>query len=102
MNLRQIAEAVLVAIAVLTVLLSSVGLLRGKNAYAKLHFLGPATFLAPICLALATLLERGFSQQGNKALFVALLLLAYSPVVTHATGRALLRRAQSGEGVGHG
>jgi multisubunit Na+/H+ antiporter MnhG subunit len=97
MSGRQVSEAILLALAVLTVWVSSVGLARSQNAYARLHFLGPVTFLSPLLIAAATLLERGFSQQGNKALLVAVLLLVYSPVVTHATARAVLRKTQAGQ-----
>ena len=97
MSAREVVEATLLAMAVLTVVVSSIGIVRSQNAYARLHFIGPVTFLTPMLIAIATLIERGFSQQGNKAMIVAVLLLVYSPVVTHATARAALRKAQAGQ-----
>jgi multicomponent Na+:H+ antiporter subunit G len=94
MSARQTIEAVLVGLAVLVTFISGIGLWRSRNVYARLHFLGPVSVLAPAFLAIAVVLERGFSQQGNKAIVVAVLLLIWGPVLTHATGKAARRRGE--------
>ncbi len=79
---------VLLLIGVLAVLLSCIGLIVARDTYDRLHYLGPATSLGPVCIALATVAYFGLGQAGIKALLVAAVLLVTGPVVTHATARA--------------
>jgi multisubunit Na+/H+ antiporter MnhG subunit len=88
-----IATDVLVVFATLVLLLSVTGLFAMRDAVDKLHYVGPATTLAPLALALAIVIEDGFtSQAGLKSLVVAIAIAATSPIVTYATLRAIQTR----------
>jgi multicomponent Na+:H+ antiporter subunit G len=80
---------ILLMIGVLATLAGVVGVLVAGNVYDRLHFIGPAGIFGPICLALAVVIDEGpLSQAGLKSMLVAVLLLALSPVLIHATARA--------------
>ncbi len=88
-----IAVDALVAFGVLVLLLSVVGLFAMRDAVDKLHYVGPATTLAPLSIALAVVIEDGLtSQAGLKSLCVAFAIVVTSPIVTYATLRAIQTR----------
>jgi len=88
---------ILLTVGVLAALAGVVGVLVAGNVYDRLHFIGPAGIFGPVCLALAVVLDEGpFSQAGLKSILVALLLLALSPVLIHATARAAYVRERGG------
>ena len=88
---------ILLTVGVLVALAGVVGVLVAGNVYDRLHFIGPAGIFGPVCLALAVVLDEGpFSQAGLKSILVALLLLALSPVLIHATARAAYVRERGG------
>lgn len=79
----------LLAVGVLAQLAAVAGVLVAADVYDRLHFTGPASIFGPTCLALAVVIDEGpLSQAGLKSILVALLLLALSPVLVHATARA--------------
>jgi multicomponent Na+:H+ antiporter subunit G len=84
---------VLLAVGVAAVLVGVLGVLVASDVYDRLHFTGPAAIFGPTCLALAVVIDEGpLSQAGLKSILVALLLLALSPVLVHATARAAFVR----------
>jgi monovalent cation/proton antiporter MnhG/PhaG subunit len=84
--------AVLLALGVLVELACCVGVFVMEDAYDKLHYLGPAAIVGPLFVAAAVVINEGFSQAGIKSLLTAFLLMLSSPVLTHATARALYIR----------
>jgi len=88
MSKTQIAIDVLLSVGVLSVVLSSLALLKMKDFYERLHYLFPPATLTIICFAAAVLLDEHFSQAGIKALLIMVLLLIMNAVLTHATARA--------------
>jgi multicomponent Na+:H+ antiporter subunit G len=79
----------LLAVGVAVQLAGVVGVLVAADVYDRLHFTGPASVFGPFALALAVVIDEGpLSQAGLKSILVALLLLALSPVLVHATARA--------------
>jgi multisubunit Na+/H+ antiporter MnhG subunit len=84
----SIVVAVLVGLAVATNLASAVGALAMRDPLQRLHYLAPASSLAPLALAIALLLGESDKQAGTKALLLTLLLTAANGVVTHQTARA--------------
>ncbi|HEY6693949.1 MAG TPA: monovalent cation/H(+) antiporter subunit G [Solirubrobacteraceae bacterium] len=79
----------LLAVGVAAQLAGVVGVVVASDVYDRLHFTGPASIFGPSCLALAIVIDEGpLSQAGLKSMLVALLLLALSPVLVHATARA--------------
>jgi multisubunit Na+/H+ antiporter MnhG subunit len=74
-------------------LLASLGMFAMRDAVDRLHYLGPVTTIAPALMALAIVLEDGItSQAGLKALCVATLILATSPLIQYVTLRAIVTR----------
>jgi multicomponent Na+:H+ antiporter subunit G len=63
------------------------GVLVMSSAYARLHYAAPAG-LGALLLAIAILLQQGFSLIANKALLTGVFILVSSPVVSHVTARA--------------
>jgi monovalent cation/proton antiporter MnhG/PhaG subunit len=94
--MTDFAVAVLLAIGVAVELICCLGLVAMEGVYDRLHYTGPAATLGPAAIATAVLVEEGFSQSGFKALFVALLLAVFNPVLVHATARAA-RIRESGQ-----
>jgi multicomponent Na+:H+ antiporter subunit G len=80
---------VLLGIGVASVLLSCLGLLAAKGPFEQLHFTGPAATIGPVAIAAAVLVEEPLSSMGVKAVLTALILLVTSPVLVHATARAI-------------
>ncbi|AHE67233.1 cation:proton antiporter [Legionella oakridgensis] len=69
--------------------LSCIGLFIMPTAYARLHYLSPATSLGALLIGVAILLKEGFNQQGIKTIVVILLLILMGPILTHATARTI-------------
>jgi len=92
MSASSVVVAVLVGLGVAVELGCCVGVLVMADAYDKLHYLGPASIVGPLLIAMAVLVGESFSQAGIKALLTAALLILSSPVLTHATARALYIR----------
>jgi monovalent cation/proton antiporter MnhG/PhaG subunit len=79
---------VLLVLGVASILMSTVGVLVMRDALDRLHFTAPAATLAPICFAVAVLVEEPLSSAGIKAVIVAVLIVVTTPVLSHATARA--------------
>jgi multisubunit Na+/H+ antiporter MnhG subunit len=88
MGVRAIAVDALLGLGVASIVLSALGILVMRTAMDRLHFTAPASTIAPICFALAVLLEEPLSSAGVKAVLVALLIVGTTPVLGHATARA--------------
>jgi len=88
---------VLLAIGVAVELACCIGVLVMGDAYDKLHYLGPATIVGPVCIAAAVVVQQSLDQAGVKSLLTAGLLIVAGPVLTHATARAMSIRQRDGE-----
>lgn len=89
MSAVEVIVWALLAVGVAAQLISVVGVLIAADVYDRLHYTGPASIFGPFCLALAIVIDEGpLSQAGLKSMLVALILLALSPVLVHATARA--------------
>ncbi len=88
------AVSLLLFIGVGIELLCCLGVWAGRNPYARLHFIGPATILGSSFIAAAILVQDSFSQSGIKGILVVLILLATGPILSHATARAIYVRNQ--------
>jgi monovalent cation/proton antiporter MnhG/PhaG subunit len=84
--------AVLLVFGVAVELACCIGVLVMDDAYDKLHYLGPAALVGPPAVALAVVLQHGLDAAGIKALLTVGLLMVSSPVLSHATARALYIR----------
>jgi multisubunit Na+/H+ antiporter MnhG subunit len=80
-------EALLLIAGVAVLLLCCGGLFAG-DVFDRLHYLGPATVLAPSLIAGAVLVSSSSAESLIKSILLALSLALSSPVLTHATARA--------------
>jgi multicomponent Na+:H+ antiporter subunit G len=85
---RPVATALLVGAGVGLQLLACLGVVLMRDALDRLHYTATAG-LAGCCLAAAVLVEEGPSLIGIKALLLAAFLVVASPVLSHATARAI-------------
>jgi multisubunit Na+/H+ antiporter MnhG subunit len=67
------------------------GLCALRDVYDRLHYVGLASFGAPL-IAGAIVFRESFSLVGDKALLVAAVLIISGPVLVHTTLRSLLTR----------
>ena len=86
---RQIIADALLALAVLVVAASALGVLTMANASAKLHYVTPATVIAPVLAALAILAQEGLDENTGETCVALLVMVAASPFLSHATIRAI-------------
>ena len=88
MSGRDILADVLLGLAVVIVLASSIGVLVMRDTYQKLHYVTPAALIAPVLVGLAIFAQSGFTENtAETALALAFIVIA-GPLLTHATIRA--------------
>lgn len=92
MNARSIAEAVFLAVVVLSCWLGAIGMWRMREPMQALHYVSLPSTIGASALAIAVWLADGGNQAFWKTLLIALILLAFNSVVTHATARAFRAR----------
>jgi multisubunit Na+/H+ antiporter MnhG subunit len=86
---REIITDVLLALAVLTVAAAALGVAIMPDAAAKLHYVTPAAVVAPILVALAVFVTEGLNENTGETVLAALVMIAMSPFLSHATIRAI-------------
>ncbi len=91
-----LAEAILLGVAAIVILLSSLGVFVMRGAYDKLHYLAPAGLVGGACIVAAVLVDKGLSQDGTKAIVVFAILSLSNPFLTFATGRMIHHRHARG------
>lgn len=89
----SIVVDVLLGLAVLVVLASSVGILVMRDVYQKVHFVTPAGLVAPVLVGIAVLIQSGWSSRSAQTWLALLLVVIASPILAHATLRAARIRA---------
>ena len=85
---RDVAADVLLGLAVAVVLISSLGVLVMRDVYQKLHFVTPVSLIAPALVAVAVLVQQGYSENTVETWLALLFLFVAGPFLTHATIRA--------------
>lgn len=87
------AVPALLAFAVGIEVLCCVGVAALRDAFDRLHYLGPAIIFAPSAVAAAVAVEDGFATQaGIKTAVIAAIFLITSPILSYATARAIAVR----------
>jgi len=92
---RNLAAAIVLAIAAAFALLSAIGILRSRNSFAALHPLGLAGITVPPLALAAVVIAAGFGVSAVKGLAVVVVLLLGGPIGSHAIGIAHRRRRRS-------
>jgi multisubunit Na+/H+ antiporter MnhG subunit len=86
---RAIVVDVLLALAVLTVAASALGILAMKDAAGRLHFVTPASVVAPALVALAILVRQGLDENTGETFIALFFMVVSGPYLSHATIRAI-------------
>jgi len=86
---KDILSDILLGLAVLIVLASSIGVLVMRDAYAKLHFVTPAALVAPALVALAVMVQHGVYEMTGQAFLALFFMIIAGPFLSHATIRAI-------------
>lgn len=106
MSVREILADVLLALAVATVLASSIGILVMRDVYQKLHYVTPAALVAPVMVGLAVLARSGLTEDTAETWLALIFIVIAGPFLTHATIRAARIREKGdwrpGADRGHG
>lgn len=89
--MRDVVVTVLLVAGLALAVIATLGVVLMRDAFERLHYLGPAG-LAAACFAAAIFVRESFSIIGDKAILLAVFVLVTSPVITHVTARALWRR----------
>ena len=92
--MREVITDVLLALAVLVVALSAVGIAIMPDAYARLHFVTPAAVVAPVLVALAVFVTEGLDENTGETVVALVFMVAAAPFLSHATIRAIRVRAE--------
>jgi multisubunit Na+/H+ antiporter MnhG subunit len=87
--IREVLTDVLLALATLTVVLSSIGIAVMPGAAAKLHYVTPAAVVAPFLVTLAIFVKQGLDSNTGMTVIALLFMVAVSPYLSHATIRAI-------------
>jgi multisubunit Na+/H+ antiporter MnhG subunit len=85
----DIIADILLGLAALVVLGAAVGIMVMPDAYAKLHFVTPATLVAPALVALAVLVRAGLDENTGETVLALVFLMIGGPFLSHATIRAI-------------
>ena len=101
MTARTVLADMLLALSVLVVLGSSLGVLLMRDVYDKLHYVTPAALVAPVLAGLAVLAQSGFDVNTGQTLLTVVFLAIATPFLSHATVRAI-RIRQEGDWRGAG
>ncbi len=94
MTLQAVVVDVLLAVAVLVVMASAIGVLVMRDTYQKVHYVTPAAVLAPVLVGLAILAQSGWSYDSSATWLALLFVLIAGPYLSHATIRAARIREQ--------
>jgi multisubunit Na+/H+ antiporter MnhG subunit len=87
-SVAHAAIAALLALAVLVELICCAGILAMRTPLQRLHYLGPLAMVAPGLIGVAIALAHSvYAGAGLKAIFIALVLAAFGPVLSHQTGQ---------------
>ena len=86
--MREIVTWALVGAGVALAALACLGVALMREPLDRLHYAGPAT-LALQCVAAAVLVRGGWSLIGLRAILLGVFALVSSPVLVHATARAI-------------
>jgi multisubunit Na+/H+ antiporter MnhG subunit len=98
--IREVITDVLLALAVLTVAASSVGVAVMPDAYTRLHYVTPAAVVAPVLVALAVFVTEGLDVNTGETVVAVVFMIAAAPFLSHATIRAI-RVRERGDWRGH-
>jgi multicomponent Na+:H+ antiporter subunit G len=90
---QDVVVAVLAGIGVLFSLSGAVGIVRMPDLYTRIQCSSKTVTMGAVPLLVALAVAEGpFSEFAGRALVVAMLLVIFSPVASHALGRAAYKQ----------
>lgn len=92
MSPREIAVDVLLAVTALACWVGVLGVIRMRDPYQALHYLGPPAIVGEGALTVAVFVETGLSQASWKCAIILIVLVFSNSVGTHAAARAFRDR----------
>src|ERR1700722_973747 len=87
-SIHGIVADVLLGLAAAVVLVSSAGILVMRDAYQRLHYVAPIAVVAPVIVALAVLVQSGWTENSGETWLGLLFMVLGGPFLAHATIRA--------------
>jgi multisubunit Na+/H+ antiporter MnhG subunit len=87
--IREVVSDVLLALAVLTVAASAIGVLVMRDACDRLHYVTPAAVVAPVLVALAVFVAEGLDENTGETVVALAFMVIAAPFLSHATIRAI-------------
>ena len=87
--IREVVTDGLLALAVLVVAASALGVMIMPSAYARLHYVTPAAVVAPVLVALAVFVTEGPDENTGETVVALVFMIAAAPFLSHATMRAI-------------
>jgi multisubunit Na+/H+ antiporter MnhG subunit len=87
-SVHGIVADVLLGLAAAVVLVSSAGILVMRDAYQRLHYVAPIAVVAPVIVALAVLVQSGWTENSGETWLALLFMVVGGPFLAHATIRA--------------
>jgi len=95
-SVGSLAAVTLLALCVVVEVLSVAGLVVMRTPLQRLHFVAPATCVAPVLAGVAVVLgTHATPDQAGKALLIALVLAVFSGVISSETARAIVARERA-------
>ncbi len=88
MTIANILIWILLIAGMASFLLTSVGMLLGRDVYQRIQYTYPAATVGLVAVVAAILIHKSISQAGIKTLVTGLIVFWTNPVVSHATARA--------------
>lgn len=98
--IREVIADVLLALAVLVVAASALGVAIMPTTYARLHYVTPAAVVAPVLVVLAVFVTEGLDENTGETVVALFFMIAAAPFLSHATIRAI-RVREAGDWRGH-
>lgn len=92
---REVLTDVLLAFATLTVACSALGILVMPSAAARLHYVAPASVVAPVLVTLAIFVKEGLDSDTGQTVIALAFMVAVAPFLSHATIRAIRARSEA-------
>jgi multisubunit Na+/H+ antiporter MnhG subunit len=86
---REVITDVLLALAVLTVAASAIGVAMVPDTYARLHYVTPAAVVAPVLVTLSVFVTEGLNVNTGETVLALVFMIAAAPFLSHATVRAI-------------
>jgi multisubunit Na+/H+ antiporter MnhG subunit len=86
---RNVAVDLLLGLGVAAQLLCCVGVLVMRTTADRLHYAAAGSTVGPFCILAALLVREGLSSQGLQSIAAIGFLFLASPVLVHATARAI-------------